>query len=278
MKVLIVPDKFKGTLSAHSAAALIAEGWRRVRSSDELELLPMSDGGDGFGEVLAGLLDMHTQSTPTMDAAHRPLDATWWWNPSTRLALIESAQVIGLALLPPKQRHPFELDTFGLGAVLRAAEQSEAKQILIGIGGSATNDGGFGLARALGWRFLDVEGREIEKWIKLSSLAKINPPLARVSQSEVVVAVDVQNPLLGPNGATRVYGPQKGLGIEDFALAESCLGRLAEIAERDLHLKGVANEPGTGAAGGLGFGLRCVTINSSSSRRCLAAGQRLRVG
>ncbi len=253
MNILIVPDKFKGTLSAREAAQAIARGWRKARPDDALQLLPMSDGGDGFGEVMSRLLRAKPRTVNTVDAAHRRCKATWWWESKSKTAIIESARVVGLAMLPPGKFHPFELDTFGLGAVLRAAQAKGAKQILIGIGGSATNDGGFGLARALGWEFLDKHGRLIEKWTALHALADIRPPLLH-RLGKMIVAVDVQNPLLGTRGATRVYGPQKGLRRGDFAHAERCLLRLASIVKRQSG-QDLARVPGAGAAGGLGFGL-----------------------
>ena len=256
LNVLIVPDKFKGTLTAQAAAELIAEGWHEARPQDKLDLLPMSDGGDGFGEVLGRLLKVEEQTVVALDAAHSPLQAKWWWNPGTSTAIIESAGIIGLALLPPNKFHPFDLDTYGLGAALQAATDIGARHCLMGIGGSATNDGGFGLARARGWIFLDEHEHQIEQWRQLSSLQSIYPPAPQKDLPDLLVAVDVQNPLLGATGATRVYGPQKGLRPEDFEHAEKCLSQLAEVVERDLHLD-VAAEPGTGAAGGLGFGLRC---------------------
>src|SRR5437867_4090926 len=121
LQVLIIPDKFKGTLSAPGAAKAIARGWRKARPHDSLDLLPITDGGDGFGAVISGLLNAKSQSVKTMDAAHRPCHALWWWEPKTKTAVIESATIIGLAMLPPKKFHPFQLDTFGLGAVIRAA-------------------------------------------------------------------------------------------------------------------------------------------------------------
>ena len=147
LKVLIIPDKFKGTLTAREAAETIARGWRKIRPEDTLELLPMSDGGDGFGEVMGKLINARIQTTPTVDAAHRPCQSQWWWEPKTKTAIIESARVIGLAMLPPGKFHPFALDTFGLGKVIQAAARKGAKRCLVGIGGSATNDGGFGMAR-----------------------------------------------------------------------------------------------------------------------------------
>src|SRR5436190_22803451 len=137
----------------------MARGWRVSRPKDELELLPMSDGGDGFGEVMSALLGAVPQRVKTCDAAHRPCNARWWWEPRTRTALVETAQVIGLAMLPPGKFHPFDLDTYGVGAVLRATVEKGARRCLVGLGGSATNDGGFGLARSWGWRFLTKEGK-----------------------------------------------------------------------------------------------------------------------
>ncbi len=254
-RILIVPDKFKGSLTASAAAGAIARGWREARPDDVLSLLPMSDGGDGFGEVLASVLQMQPQPCPTQDAAGRPSDSLWWWNPTQSTALIESAKVIGLALLPPEQYHPFQLDTFGLGAVFDAASQRGCERCLIGIGGSATNDGGFGMARALGWSFLGSNGRPLNQWTQLIDLAEIVPP-TRTSGLQIQVAVDVQNPLLGPRGASRIYGPQKGLRHEDMALAEACLGQLVTVVRRALGCH-AEEQPGTGAAGGLGYGLRC---------------------
>jgi glycerate kinase len=255
MKVLIVPDKFKGTLTAQAAAEVMARGWQGGRSGDEMELLPMSDGGDGFGVVISHLLGAGWRTTETVDAAHRPLTAEWWWEPKTATAIIEAARINGLAQLPPGQFHPFALDTFGLGAVLRDARQAGARRCVMGVGGSATNDGGFGVARALGWKFLNDRGVPLERWTDLPALAQIKIPPSALGFEDFSVAVDVQNPLLGVNGCTRIYGPQKGLVPADFELAERCLGSLAGIARRELRLDAAA-EPGAGAAGGLGFGLR----------------------
>ena len=254
LKVLIIPDKFKGTLTAAAAAEAIARGWLRARAGDSLSLLPMSDGGDGFGEVTSVLLKARIQHVKTVDAAHRPCVASWWWEPRTRTAIIESAAVIGLAMLPPKRFHPFQLDTLGLGAVVRAAAERGARRCLMGIGGSATNDGGFGLARALGWEFLNRKGELIERWTGLDQLERIRAPQRRRWFSGLIVATDVQNRLLGRRGATRVYGPQKGLRPQDFTLAERCLGRLARVVKKQFG-RDFASKPGAGAAGGLGFGL-----------------------
>jgi len=250
--VLIVPDKFKGTLTAAQAADAIARGWRSARPHDALELLPMSDGGDGFGEIISALRGAELRTVKTGDAAHRPCEADWGWIAHDATAVVESARVIGLAMLPPQKFHPFELDTFGLGAVLENAAQAGARRCLVGIGGSATNDAGFGVARALGWQFFNRHGGVIERWSELHDLGEIRPPDHPPLFEELVVAVDVQNPLLGPQGCTRIYGPQKGVRPEDFEFAERCLGQLATIAQRELHLD-FAETPGAGAAGGLGY-------------------------
>jgi glycerate kinase len=250
MRILVVPDKFKGTLTAHQAARAIGRGWRSSRRGDSLDLLPMSDGGDGFGEVLSGLLGARRRSALTVDAAHQTRRAVWWWQAREKLAIVEAAKVNGLALMRPKKLHPFQLDTFGLGKILQAAARAEPRQCLIGIGGSATNDGGFGFGRALGWRFLDRAGNDMDEWWRLLDLTRIEPPSTFLNLP-VTVAVDVRNPLLGPQGCSRVYGPQKGL--REFEFAERCLGRMALLLKKQ-HGIDCADVPGTGAAGGLGFG------------------------
>jgi glycerate kinase len=241
-------------LTASAAAEAIARGWCKIRPKDSLDLLPITDGGDGFGEAMGGLLRAKVVSTQTVDAALRPCVAKWWWEPKTKTAIIESAKAIGLAMLPPKRFHPFELDTFGLGRLIDAAVRRKARRCLFGIGGSATNDAGFGLARALGWEFVDRNGCLIERWTELLNLRRIKSPQERSWFRELSVAVDVENPLLGKHGASRIYGPQKGLRPKDFDLAEQCLRRLATVAKTQLGLD-LAKVRGSGAAGGLGFGL-----------------------
>lgn len=256
MRVLIVPDKFKGTLTARAAAEAIAAGWRRERPHDELELLPMSDGGDGFGEIAGEQLGALPEVIPAVNAAHEPVEVTWWWSEERKTAVVESARAIGLAMLPPGKFHPFDLDTLGLGRLLlEISRKHPGARLIVGIGGSATNDGGFGMARALGFRFLASGGAEIRRWTELAKLERIELPAERTEFAEVTIATDVQNPLLGPEGATRVYGPQKGMRPLDFGLAERSLRKLAEVVTRDLRID-AQEEPGTGAAGGLGYGLR----------------------
>lgn len=254
MRVLIAPDKFKGTLTADEATAAIAAGWRKVRPQDSLDLAPISDGGDGFGPILSAGIQARARRIKSVDAAGRSVSAQWWLETEAKTAVIESANIIGLAMLPKDRFHPFDLDTVGLGKVLLTAQKREARSCLVGIGGSATNDGGFGMARELGWRFLDKDDRVITRWIDLAQLQRVVPPPARRLFSTLTVAVDVQNRLLGKHGCSRVYGPQKGLRQEDFKPAEAALRRLAKVMA-DHHGKDWSTEPGSGAAGGLGFGL-----------------------
>lgn len=260
LRILIAPDKFKGTLTADQAAEAIAQGWQSVRPGDALSALPISDGGDGFGELLGRHLRAEERTTATVDAAHEPIKATWWWEPRRRIALIESARVIGLARLPKGKFHPFELDTLGLGRVIQDALAMRPRDVLIGIGGSATNDAGFGLATGLGWRFLDNQANPIESWPELTRSHAAQPPsnasAALSNASCITVAVDVKNPLLGGLGASRVYGPQKGLRPEDFAPAEAAFRALVRATGQGLsRFKAPHRIAGAGAAGGLGYGL-----------------------
>mgnify|MGYP000352281043 CR=1 FL=1 len=255
LRVLVAPDKFKGTLTAQEAAGAIVNGWWGARPQDEMEMLPLTDGGDGFGQVMADLMGATECVTATVDAANRPIGARWWWLAETSMAIIEAAQVIGLAMLPPHKFHPFELDTRGLGPVIQAAAAAGAQSVYLGIGGSATNDGGFGVARALGWRFFDDRDQLIEKWVKLNKLTRWLPPLDPILGLDFIVAVDVENPMLGLNGCTRIFGPQKGILPAQFPIAEAPLERLGLRAAEHLGYD-IAADPGCGAAGGLGFGLR----------------------
>jgi glycerate kinase len=255
MRVLVIPDKFKGTLTSQQAGAAIAAGWRKFRPADMVETIPMSDGGDGFGQVLSELRGAVAMPVATVDAAHRPRQAVWWHDREGGTAIIESALVVGLALLPPGEFHPFALDTRGLAEVFHAAQRAGARRCVVGVGGSATNDGGMGLARGMGWRFARADGSEITAAGQLEGLAEILPPPAGDNFDELLVAVDVKNPLLGPNGCSRIFGPQKGLRLDDMERAEAGLRRLADelvrVTGRDCR-----DAMGAGAAGGLGFGLQ----------------------
>ena len=252
--VLIAPDKFKGTLTAPQAAKAIANGWRAARPQDEIVEQPISDGGDGFGSLLAAALGAEKIAVQTVNAAGQAITACFW-KASNGGVLVESANIIGLAMLTDDQRQPMAIDSTGLGIALQQLSKSEAKEIIVGIGGSATNDGGFGAARALGWIFLDEQSREIKRWTELSQLTKIVRP-QNSFPIPITVAVDVQNSLLGSQGCSRIFGPQKGLRESDLPQAEAALARMAEIWTNQSG-ENTATIPGAGAAGGLGYGLHC---------------------
>ena len=259
MRVLVAPDKFRGTLTARDAAQAIATGWRRVRPDDELELVPMADGGEGTLEVLVhaggGQIVRVRAGGPLGDPVDAPLgliDAD-----EGRLAVVESATVSGLALVSQARRDPLRATSTGTGDLVLAALDRGAYRVLVCLGGSATNDGGAGMARALGVRFLDAVGRELRPGgAALLDLARIDATGRdrRVELTQIVGATDVDNPLTGPSGASLVYGPQKGASSDDALLLDRALGHLAAVVHRDLGVS-PKDEPGAGAAGGLGFGL-----------------------
>ena len=259
MRVLIAPDKFKGSLTAAEAANALAAGWRDGWPPGRaltLETLPLADGGEGTAEVFLNALGGRWVEVrvdgpmvyPLADARYALIE---------RLAVIEMSSASGLLLVPKAERDLLVANTFGTGQLLfHALDESRADRIIIGIGGSATNDGGMGMAGALGWQFYDANDNRLSIFPEeLAALARIEPPFGPPSNVPITVACDVSNPLLGPHGATRVYGPQKGLRGEDEArLLENGLARLADVAARMLG-RDCRDLPGAGAAGGLGFGL-----------------------
>ena len=238
-------------MSAAQAAAALAEGVRRVAPDAECAEIPMADGGEGFTESLADALGLSAVEAPVLDAYGRPALARFAL--ADGLAVMECAQAIGLGMVPPERRRIREASTFGVGQMILAALDGGAREFLFGIGGSATNDGGAGMLRALGVRFLDAEGRELDG--SPASLARLDSIDAsgldpRAAAATFKIACDVDNPLLGPRGSSAVYGPQKGASPEDVAFLDGILERLARTAG---HLDSFAAAPGAGAAGGLGY-------------------------
>jgi len=239
----MAPDCFTGTLTAPEAAEAMAEGWRRVRPGDDLALLPMSDGGPGFLDVLPGTL----VSQLVEDPLARPTLASYRLDGTT--AWVESAQACGLHLLDEADRDPAVTTTYGVGQLVRAAVEAGATRVVIGLGGSATNDGGAGFLAALGVRREGADGERLAPGcLPLASAVRlVGQPLP----VELVAATDVDNPLLGEHGATRVFAPQKG--GRDLDALEAALAHWADLAEN--HLRPARNLPGAGAAGGLGFAI-----------------------
>ncbi|WP_432829612.1 glycerate kinase family protein [Dactylosporangium sp. CA-092794] len=252
MRVLVCPDKFAGTISAAAAAEAFAAGWRTEKPGDDLVLRPLSDGGPGFGEVLAAALPGAALiAVPTTDPLGRPVQGHVLVDGAT--AYVESAEACGLHLLAEEERDPAHTTTFGLGPLVLAAVEVGAREIVIGLGGSATNDGGAGLLAALGAAPLDDAGYALPYGgAALAGCASLGGA-PRLREATLVAATDVNNPLLGLHGATAVYGPQKGATREDVFTLDGALTRFAKVLETlPSAPPNLANLPGAGAAGGLG--------------------------
>ncbi len=254
-KILIASDKFKGSLSAPEACAAIARGLARRWPQAVIEVCPIADGGEGFAAALEGPLHGRWIETPCHDALGRLIRASYLVADSTEgvVAVMEMATASGMWRLSNDERDILLANTFGTGELMRhAIEQTRAQRIILGIGGSATNDGGAGMAAALGVRFLDSNGLPLapSPGIWRGRLARIDAS-KRISLPPVTVACDVASPLLGPSGATRVFGPQKGADESTIPVLEAALETLVNAAGGAVS----AVRPGAGAAGGLGFGL-----------------------
>lgn len=255
MRVLIASDKYKGSLTASQVAAIISQELEKaLPPGTEFDLCPIADGGEGTTEAMVTALGGEKRWVETVDAQGRALRASYGW--CAGQAIMEMSAASGLALVSDLPLQPEMASTYGTGVMMREALDQGAQSIVIGIGGSATNDGGLGLAAALGYVFWDANGqkvepclREILRAVRIDASAALCP---RGKRPPVRVACDVDNPLLGEKGATRVYGPQKG--VRDFAWFEERLAHLADLASRDLGVD-PRESPGAGAAGGLGWGL-----------------------
>ena len=264
MRVVVAPDKFEGSLSAGQAAAAIEAGLRRARPDAEVVRLPLGDGGagtlealvaSGFGRVPVTATGPTGEPVAAAIAVDGPETGTTGGPPDPR-AFVEMAEASGLKRLPGGRRAPLEATTYGTGELLAAALDHGAREIVLGIGGSATTDGGAGMAAALGARLLDQAGAGLPPGgAALLRLARIDVSGLdpRLREARVTVASDVDNPLTGPEGAAHVYGPQKGAGPDDVLLLDSALRRYARVLADDLG-RDVAAIPGAGAAGGLGAG------------------------
>ena len=254
MRILIAPDKFKGSLSALAAARAIEAGFRSVFPQLLADLAPIADGGEGFAEALAATLGAEWVEVASEDALGRPVQARYAWVAATQLAVLEMSEASGLWRLQPEERDVLCATTHGTGLLLRDAIQRGARRVLLGLGGSATTDGGIGIARALGYRFLNDSGGEFQPVPgTFDLLARIVRPAGLVLP-EIIAASDVQNPLLGERGTARVYSPQKGADPHTVEVLESAMFRLAEACATSLACD-FRTTPGAGAAGGLGFGL-----------------------
>ena len=257
MKFTIAPDSFKESLSSTDVAEAVRDGVARAAPGSEIACIPMADGGEGTTDALVNATGGRLVSRRVTGPLGGPVDARFGILGDGETAVIEMAAASGLPLVPLAERNPLKTTTFGTGELIKAALDEGAAKIIVGIGGSATVDGGAGVAAALGARFLDAAGKPIPPGgggldaldrIDLSDLDE------RIARASVRVACDVTNPLLGERGAARVFGPQKGATPEMVEILDANMARLARVIERDLG-RSVAALPGAGAAGGLGAGL-----------------------
>ncbi len=257
MRVVVAPDSYKGSLSALGVAQAIGRGVRAVFPDAEVVPVPIADGGEGTVEALVAATGGRLEEREVRGPLGEPVRARWGVLGDGRTAVIEMAAASGLPLVPKERRDPRVTTTYGTGELVRAALDAGLSKLIVGIGGSATNDGGTGMARALGARFLDAAGAELpEGGAALARLARVelsglDPRLAAV---ELLVACDVDNPLTGPRGASAVYGPQKGATPEMVRELDAALAVYARVASGATG-RDVAALPGAGAAGGLGAGL-----------------------
>lgn len=253
MKILVALDSFKGSLDARTACEAVAAGLREAGGGLSLALKPLADGGEGTADILLLACDGEWRyETVTGPLPHMPVDAGYTVLKQPAVVVVEMAAASGLTLLDPRQRQPLKTTTFGTGQLLKAAFQA-GKPVWLAAGGSATVDGGVGAAMALGWHFLDRNGRSIHfGGGELERLSEIVPPLHRTWPG-IEVLSDVTNPLCGARGAARIFGPQKGASPEAVDKLERGLRHLAEVIRRDLGID-VLHLPGGGAAGGLAAG------------------------
>lgn len=254
MKIVIAPDSFKESLSAPEVAQAIARGWLAVYPDAEIALCPMADGGEGTVDAVLAATGGERRELTVQGPLATQVQAHWGWL-GDGTAVIEMAAASGLHWVPSAQRDARVTSSYGTGELIRAALDAGATRIILGLGGSATNDGGSGLLRALGARFLDAGGNELRPGgAALAKLQRVDLSAldARLHDVQVDVAADVDNPLCGPRGASAVFGPQKGANPAQVEELDAALARMAEVVSEALG-EDFSNFPGVGAAGGLGF-------------------------
>ena len=257
VRILIAPDKFKGSLSGREAAENIALGLRDVLPDAVIKTLPIGDGGEGTVLAIHGAAGGQWIDCRAHDALGRQIGARYSWLADRSTAVMEMSEAAGLWRIAANERDLLRANTYGVGEMIGHAAGRGAREIVIGLGGSATNDGGLGMARALGYKFFGVEHEhEHENELKIAGELTGLTRIVRPGRTfpKITAAVDVRNPLLGPRGAARTFGPQKGGTPEQLEILEEGLLRLADVLSHDLG-SDFRDVPGAGAAGGLGFGL-----------------------
>jgi len=257
VKIVIAPQGFKGNLTALQVARAIEKGIKRVLPDARTAIKPMADGGEGTVQALVDATGGKMMSTEVTGPLGERVTARWGILSDKVTAAIEMAAASGLPLVPHEKHNPLVTTTYGTGELVLAALDNGCRKLIIGIGGSATNDGGAGMAQALGARLLDAGGKELPfGGAALARLEHIDISRmdSRITDFEVTLASDVNNPLCGPNGASAIYGPQKGATPEKVRQLDAALSHYADVIRRDLGLD-LRDIPGAGAAGGLGLGL-----------------------
>ncbi|MCH8988829.1 MAG: glycerate kinase [Chloroflexi bacterium] len=257
MKIVIAPQGFKGGISGLEAAQAIARGVLAAVPDAETVLLPVADGGDGTLHALVDATGGEIFTSTVTGPINQQVEAQWGVMGDGRTAVIEMARASGLSMVPARRRNPKVTTTLGTGEILKEALQRGYSRVIVGLGGSATNDGGAGMATALGARFLDSSGNALPSGgAALARLDRIDTSglLDRIAGAEIVAATDVTNPLCGPTGASAIFGPQKGASKEVVAELDAALLNFAQVVKRDTG-RDVLDIPGAGAAGGLGAGL-----------------------
>ena len=254
MKIVIAPDSYKESLSALEVAQAVEAGFRQVFPDADYVLVPVADGGEGTVDAMVAATGGRKETVTVSGPLGEPVEAFYGLTGEGDTAVIEMAAASGLALVPPDRRNPLLTSSRGTGELIRAALDAGARRFILGIGGSATNDGGAGMVQALGVRLLDLEGRELDgSGGDLARLERIDVSALdpRLAECRIEVACDVDNPLTGARGASAVFGPQKGATPEMVQALDANLARLARIVGRDLGVA-VDTVPGAGAAGGMG--------------------------
>lgn len=273
MKIVIAADSFKNTMRSDEVGSIIAEALRASLRDAEIVVLPMADGGEGTTDAVVRATGGTMQAVEVTGPLEEAVTAHYGLLPDGRTAVMEMASASGIELVPSDHLNPMKTSTYGTGELIRAALDNGVRDIVLGIGGSATVDGGMGMAQALGYRLLTADGSECERGgAALSTLAAIHSDgvIPELADSILRVACDVTNPLLGQLGAARVFGPQKGADPEMVEALERGLGNLAEVWLREGYLTTVES-PGDGAAGGLGAALRAFCKAEMSSGADLVA-------
>ena len=257
MKILIAPDSFKESLTSIEVADYLKEGFKKADKNFEITKLPLADGGEGTVKSLVAATDGKIMKKEVTDPLGNKVEAIYGILGDGKTGVIEMATASGLPLVPKDKRNPLKTTTYGTGELIKAALDQGCTKLIIGIGGSATNDCGVGMAQALGGKFLDEDGKQIGyggQYLKDIEKIDLSQLDSRIAETEIEVACDVDNPLYGKNGAAYIYGPQKGASKDQVKELDQGLKHIAEIIKDDLG-KEVNEIPGAGAAGGLGAGL-----------------------